>query len=137
MQVRRYPSILIGLFLLAGCDKPHETRQTVADLKKTIPGNYVGRYDGGVEYFFLGIGGNFKQIFVKEGVTNYQSDGSWTLKRSQDHYLITFYPFIEAANIHGTNSKPRTFDEGDAHYYSDEGVIIFDRELNYVARKQR
>src|SRR5438093_633889 len=131
--------ICIAAILLVGCNKPNKPNRAplnLEEVKAIICGRYEGDYAKGKEYFEIRSDGTFSQTFVQRGATNYVAEGKWSFKKMQDHYMVTFKPFIDLRNAIIDGKSPERGTGWGASFYEDEPRINFIPDLSYFIVKR-
>ncbi len=128
--------IYLTLVLCSGCERPKRPPASLAEVKAMLCGSYKGEYNHGVEYIEIKPEGTFSQKFIQRGVTVYNVEGKWTFHKLQDHYLVSFEPFmdLEMAILKGESPKRSTGRE--AAFYEDESKLWFFRDISYYVTRQ-
>ena len=131
-------AVPIGVALmLAGCGKAGHAKRTAAgtnEVRSLIVGDYQGHYLNGVEYFSIGEDGAFSQRFESNSL-RYTNQGSWNFHRLDDHYIVSFEPFMELEAVIENRGEPKKFGSWGAAFYEDEPIIWIFRDINYYTVK--
>ena len=127
--------------LLYGCSKPKPAIASRDAVVAMICGDYQGQYDHGIEYVEIKTNGWFSKKYVRNGITNYVSDGEWKIERYQYHWMIEFSPFFSQNEIfQATRDKVADFQvefhSFNATYYENEKRIWLSQENNWYITKQ-
>ena len=108
---------------------------SLGEVKELICGKYAGRYAKGWEFFEIKPDGTFNQVFVQNGKTNYNSQGTWSFKKFEDRYFIEFKSFMNLSETILTG-KPPEDGMARATYFDDEPRIYFSQDIDYFITKQ-